>query len=232
MFGYVKILSETNKLRQKEITRPQCVYFLIFLFSFLIALAPLARAEVKYAVVRDGSPSDYEDEPIPEKSVYVFGGYNFQFANDFGDVKIGAGRGASAGLGFWFAGQFRTELAYEGLRASYRIGGGDWAESEGHFGFLNFIFDAKLPREYRLFKTNPFAAFAGLGAGGGVLGGNARAAYNMIGGLSIEISRTLALQIAYKYVKMLPCDLGIGADVAERFAPGSHNVTASVRLSF
>jgi hypothetical protein len=78
--------------------------------------------------------------------------------------------------------------------------------------------------------------FVGFGVGMGNYSGldlrRQPMAYDFVGGVSMEINRTLAFVITYKYVANLPNELTDGANVVKDFAPASHNVGASFRISF
>ncbi|MDR2769892.1 MAG: hypothetical protein LBB08_00400, partial [Rickettsiales bacterium] len=175
------------------------------------------------------------------KRVYVYGGYNLHFAVqpirnpayiDTGSAYAG---GLEAALGFRLADTFRIDFAYGNIRDKWwmELSGADQIlELDGHAGFVNLIFDAKLPAKYQMFRTSPLVPFAGFGAGflwhdADRLANRMTGAYDLIAGVSVEINRTLALQVAYKYIKQLNNRLA-GAD----YAPASHNVGAGVRLSF
>ncbi|MDR3208330.1 MAG: outer membrane beta-barrel protein [Rickettsiales bacterium] len=213
-------------------------YCLLFLTSCLFSLPALA--EVKYIVGRNGTPKDAEkaaavDEGERLKRFYVSGGYNFHFPNDLDGLKSSGRDGLTGAVGLFISESWRAELSYENMRDEY-----NGEKVGGNFGFLNFIFDAKLPPDYRIFKQNPFVAFAGFGVGGGMpdigkgaeLGGRFLGAYNLIGGVSVEVNRTIAFQLAYKYMKLLPNKLTIGTDVFKGFAPSGHNFAISFRMNF
>jgi opacity protein-like surface antigen len=195
------------------------------LFSICVAFGE-AGAEVKYMLAKNGEgsePAGYDRM----KRVYIQGGYNFHFSRG-GGRSTGAPVGA---LGFRFTDDFRVELAYE--NPVDRVGG---LTLYGNAGFMNFLFDAVLPRDFLLFKKNPLTPFVGFGAGAvfydaDELPRKASAAYNFIGGVSVAVNRTLAISIQYKYMKLLDNDLELGG-VLERFAPDSHNVGAALRVSF
>jgi opacity protein-like surface antigen len=212
----------------------------------VVFLASPAAAEVKYMVARDGAApaadeSESDDGEI--KRLYVHGGYNFHFPIDPArnplSFKTGGTTGApTGGIGFRWTDIFRAELGYENLVDKYEFGPAGRKKMTGHAGFANFIFDARLPAGYRLFRTNPFVPFVGLGAGAVYYGADELKhkvwfAYDLIGGVSVEINRTLALAFSYKYIKVVENSLtigGLGTD--KRFAPSSHNFGASFRMNF
>lgn len=219
------------------------IFNLFIVFSLLVTSAANANVVI-YVVGRDGNPAlppvdDYEKV----KRVYIYGGYNLHFPDDMQILKAESGRGGlSAGLGFRFTDIFRTELAYENLNDKFTYAPNtNPIMSKGHFGFLNFIMDAKLPHEYRFLRTSPFVPFVGFGAGAGLrtldngmeFNNKVGFAYNYIAGISIEINRTLAIAFTYKYVKAIPDELMIDSTVTiEKFAPSSHNVSATFRMNF
>ncbi|MDR1071332.1 MAG: hypothetical protein LBL21_01670, partial [Rickettsiales bacterium] len=121
-------------------------------FSCILSLASCllffpAFAEVKYIVGRDGTPKEAEAAAASEfddterlKRFYISGGYNFHFPNDAAGLKV-SGRGSLSGaVGLFISESWRAELSYEGMRDKY-----DGERVGGNFGFVNFIFDAKLP---------------------------------------------------------------------------------------
>ncbi|MDR1826674.1 MAG: porin family protein [Rickettsiales bacterium] len=222
------------------------------LFSFFILQSSFfitsSYADVKYYVGKDGSPNERDDDYAENfKRFYIYGGYGLAFANSFDKVAADSAEGGPVfGLGARFTETIRAELAYERLAADYKFAGDKIAGGE-HFGFLNFIFDAKLPEMYRLFKTTPIVPFVGFGAGAGYLDATvnddpaklelkrrAALAYNFIGGFSIEINETIALVASYKYIKTLPDELRHenGAAYIEKFDPAGRVVAAHFRISF
>ncbi|MDR1027216.1 MAG: porin family protein [Rickettsiales bacterium] len=203
-------------------------YSLILLFSCFVGFA--AKADVQYVVARDGEPEDYQAGAEPLKRFYIEGGWNMHFADAAGGMKADSMDGFSAAVGLRLARSFRVEASYLNLREDY----GD-IRGDGHWGFANFIFDAKLSPEYQMFKTNPFVPFVGFGVGAGEIewvGADktkySPIAYNLIGGVSVEINRSLALGLAYRFIRWLPNEL----DAVKNFTPVSHNVSASLRISF
>ena len=213
----------------------------LFIVHCSLFIAPLA-ADVKYYVGKDGRPGTAEDDGERLKRVYIYGGYGLHLAEDMRDMKAeGYTRAIAGGVGFRFTETIRAELAYERVAAEYDYGG--TVNADGHFGFVNFIFDAKLPPKYRLFGTNPLIPFAGFGGGAGHIWFNEDAgaelrkvsfAYNFIGGISVEINRTIALALAYKYIKIVPADLTLddGATEIRDFSPSGHTLSAHFRMSF
>ena len=170
------------------------------------------------------------------KRVYIYGGAVLHFPVDVPGLEARGGIvGPTGGLGFRFAEYFRAELDYENLKGEYALDETALFRYEGHFGFVNFIFDAKLPGAYGPFKTSPFVPFVGFGAGGGKsdikMKESVMAAYNYIAGVSVEINRTMAVQIAYKYIRFLPGEM-LEPWAMEDFAPISHNIGATFRMDF
>ncbi|MDR2268605.1 MAG: outer membrane beta-barrel protein [Rickettsiales bacterium] len=211
--------------------------FLIFKFFCGLLMVncslPIANclADVKYVVAKDGSPGDSEESV---KHVYIYGGYNLHFANDAQGLEIANSRGGlTGGFGFRFTDNIRSELSYEYMKDNYKL-----AAATGNFGIVNFIFDAKLPPQYRIFKTSPFVPFVGFGVGAGRYSGlqltrrNMLGAYNFIGGVSLEINRTLAFAFTYKFMKIIANELTVGSDVIPEFEPSGHNVSATFRMNF
>lgn len=216
--------------------------FLIFIALTAGCLAPAADgfANVRYVVAKEGDPAppdgesaglDAGDEYAPHR-VYIYGGYDMHFANGAQGLKIADSKGGlTLGLGFKFTDVIRVELSYDHFQEDYGI-----ASSAGDFGFLNFIFDAKMPAQYRLFRTSPFVPFVGFGVGMGKYSElelkNQSAAYDFVGGISMEINRTLAIVLTYKYIALLPNELMVGGAAVKDFAPSGHNVGGAFRINF
>ena len=88
----------------------------------------------------------------------------------------------------------------------------DLGEAHGYFGFVNVLFDAKVDGAFQRHVTSPFTPFIGFGAGAGIFEfGNStvtqsrriNGAYNLIAGVSIDLNRTVALVLSYRYTRIL-----------------------------
>ena len=211
---------------------------------------------VELTPVRNVHEADLEIESRDlTKRVYIYGGFNFHFSENMPNARV-AGRhhNIMAGIGGRFTDNMRIELAFEMLDDTWEEVG----RAQGYFGFANILFDARLARPYRRHGTNPFMPFVGFGFGGGMFdmgglnAGTGRGivpAYNLIGGISLDLNRTVQLVLSYKYIQVLSTSLRwqsqeeieIAPNVYDiiyhdhymsNFAPISHNVGLSVRMNF
>ena len=228
-------------------------FFVFSLLTINYSLLPVNSAEgaLDYTVARDGRPVPDPEQALFDRMdrvqrVYVYGGYNFGMTRDFGELNSTGGIRSNpmAGIGFRFFESIRMELAYEGMDSSFEFGdyytGMNDVSLRGDFGFVNIIFDAKLPRRFRMFKTSPFTPFVGFGAGAGLVGASDLAyydrailpAYNFLGGVSVDINRTLSVVMTYKYIRLLSYELDAGVATFDHFSPSSHNASLSLRVNF
>ena len=202
----------------------QCLYeqctapgkiLLLLVMMFLVAVAPARSNEIRYGTRSSSETRRMELNPYDHvKRTYIYGGYNLHFTNNsslystekLNNIEFHNNWFAGAGLR-WTAG-IRTELAFEQFK-------NEWQEigtTHGYFGFFNVVFDAMVDGRYKSNVTNPFMPFIGFGAGAGIYEfGNdtmvsARrisGAYNLIAGISIDLNRTVALVISYRYTRVL-----------------------------
>ena len=193
----------------------------ILVIFCLLFLTAEVHAEVKYIAEINSSTR------APSKTFYIYGGYDFHFAQN----SSNSNDYLTVGFGIFLSDNTRMEIAYENMNDKYRASTGDF-NAAGSFGFVNFIVDAIIPKEYQFFAENPLVPFVGFGFGIGTVDADLKNdlmyAYNFIGGVSLAMNESLSLQITYKYIKTLDAELETGAS----FAPSSHNALVALRLNF
>ena len=171
---------------------------------------------IRYGTRESSETLRMETSPFDHaKRVYIHGGYNLHFSTNTGDLNSTGVFNSMQFQDNWFAGigarwtnSVRTELTFEQFT-------NEWEElgtSHGYFGFVNVLFDARVDGAFQRHVTSPFTPFVGFGAGAGVFEfGNATVnqsrrtagAYNLIAGLTIDLNRTVALVISYRYTRIL-----------------------------
>ena len=182
---------------------------LLLIMVLLVAASPARSGEVRYGT-NARETKRMETSPYDHiKRVYIHGGYNIHFSSDLPDGQSANGQaGWFGGLGARWTQSVRTELTFEQFVD-------DWADlgrTHGYFGFFNVMFDARVDGAYQRYVSNPFMPFVGFGAGAGVYdftgleitqARRTNFAYNFIAGFSVDLNRTVALVLSYRYARVV-----------------------------
>ena len=204
-----------------------------------ISLIPMAaNAAIPYRTEQVKFPSTQNDDEAfaRMRRFYVGGAYNFAMWDNYTNDK-GISIGGKTSHNFeGFAGirvfdTFRLEANYIRTNAEYNK-----LTLTGDTVFLNAIWDARIDSMYKLFRSQYFIPYVGIGAGlswnsaddGIKLDKKISPAVAALAGIGIEFNTIFALDFGYRYFYMFNPEV----DFISGFNPTSHQFRAGARISF
>lgn len=204
-----------------------------------ISMIPMtANAAIPYRTEQVKMPSTQNDNEDFARMhrFYIGGAYNFTMWDNYtNDKGIGiSGKNShnfEAFAGIRVFDTFRIEADYIRTNAEYNK-----FTLTGDTVFLNAIWDARIDSMYRLFRSQYFIPYVGMGAG--LSWNNAdndikldkkiSPAIAALAGIGIEFNTIFALDFGYRYFYMFNPEINTISDLN----PTSHQFRAGVRISF
>ena len=212
------------------------------LFATLCLAPTIAGASIPYRVEQIKTPTESvkygkDSEALARtRRFYVGGGYNFAMWLNYTDennIHI-AGKNTSGFegmLGLRIYDTFRIEANYLRTAAEWNT-----LSFSGDTVFLNAIFDARIDNIYRLFHTQMWVPYVGMGAGlswnsandGIKMDKKISPVVGAMAGISVEFNTVFSLDFGYRYFYMFNPEI----DGISDFNPTSHQFRAGARISF
>ena len=211
------------------------------LIGALCLIATTANASIPYRVRQVRTPqSELPDGHDSEAYArghrfYVGGMYNYSMWQSYRDETdlLKEGKDTSsfdvvAGLRIYDV--FRLEANYTRTNAKWND-----LSLTGNTVFLNAFFDARIDSMYRLFRSQRFVPYVGLGAGlsgneadGAKIDDKISSAVAVMGGLGFELGEYFTVDAGYRYMYMFSPKF----DVIEGLNPTAHQFRIGARINF
>lgn len=204
-----------------------------------ISMIPMAaNAAIPYRTEQVKMPTTQNDDEAFARMhrFYIGGAYNFAMWNSYTNDKGLSITGKNSYNFEGYAGirvydTFRIEANYIRTNAEYNK-----LTLTGDTVFLNAIWDARIDSMYRLFRSQYFIPYVGMGAGlswnsadnGVKIGTKISPVVAAMAGIGIEFNEIFALDFGYRYFYMFNPEV----DLISNLNPTSHQFRAGARISF
>ncbi len=212
------------------------------IFTIALSMMPMvATAAIPYRVEQVEMPvvlpaSGHDSQALARQHrFYIGASYNLSMWDGYTDSNDGhiSGKNTSSfdvSAGIRLYDVFRIEANYIDTRA-------EWNQFSltGHTGMINAIIDARIDNIYRIFRSQRFVPYVGVGAG---LNWNSVEDVHIkdkispvvaaIAGIGIDFGKHFTIDLGYKYFYMFSPDF----DTVSDFAPAAHQFRAGVRVNF